>query len=174
MKFNLLILVIFFFSCSERITNESNKIRNKDILENENVSNNPVIGKIIKNLTSYFNTYEFAQNDFPNKMNWEDAKNACTELGDGWRLPTEIELRVLNNELFGFKNEDTVSSKSINFECNCAYWSSTSEPNSELQIDKNYAYASTICQKYDRFFNGSGYYNKNDLNCVRAIRDKHY
>ena len=107
-------------------------------------------------------------------MNWEDAKNACTELGDGWRLPTEIELRVLNNELFGLKNEDTVSSKSINFECNCAYWSSTSEPNSELQIDKNYAYASTICQKYDRFFNGSGYYNKNDLNCVRAIRDKHY
>ena len=28
-------------------------------------------------------------------MNWEDAKKACADLGDGWRLPTKDELNIL-------------------------------------------------------------------------------
>ena len=36
-----------------------------------------------------------AQFDFPNKMNWENAKAACERLGNGWRLPTKDELQIL-------------------------------------------------------------------------------
>ena len=31
---------------------------------------------------------EIADNDFPVRMSWFDAKLACSELGEGWRLPT--------------------------------------------------------------------------------------
>jgi hypothetical protein len=38
---------------------------------------------------------EVAQFDFPNAMNWWDARDACETLtGGGWRLPTEIELNT--------------------------------------------------------------------------------
>ena len=35
---------------------------------------------------------EIAQLDFNRKMNWDDATKACSDLGDGWRLPTIKEL----------------------------------------------------------------------------------
>ena len=38
---------------------------------------------------------EVAQNDFPVKMTWDDAKKVCEALGDGWRLPTKDELNDL-------------------------------------------------------------------------------
>jgi len=31
--------------------------------------------------------FEIAEYNFPNKMNWREAKIACKELGEGWRLP---------------------------------------------------------------------------------------
>mgnify|MGYP006195566053 CR=1 FL=1 len=34
-------------------------------------------------------------NDFPNTMGWSDAKKACSNLGEGWRLPTKSELKFL-------------------------------------------------------------------------------
>jgi hypothetical protein len=40
---------------------------------------------------------EIAQNDFPDIMNWYDAKDACNSLGIGWRLPTREELKILYN-----------------------------------------------------------------------------
>ena len=36
-----------------------------------------------------------AQNDFPAKMNWQNANLACKSLGEGWRLPTMLELELL-------------------------------------------------------------------------------
>jgi len=54
-----------------------------------------------------------AQNDFPNQMNWDDAKKACAALGNGWRLPTKYELETIN------KNKDKFSGFT-----NGAYWSS--------------------------------------------------
>ena len=38
---------------------------------------------------------EVAQNDFPKGMAWIEAKNACANLGSGWRLPTQDELDYL-------------------------------------------------------------------------------
>ena len=51
-------------------------------------------------------------------MNWEDAKEACADLGIGWRLPTRLELLLMYNnqdELGGFANN--------------SYWSSSENDN---------------------------------------------
>ena len=47
-------------------------------------------------------------------MDWHDAKKACADLGDGWRLPTKDELNIL------YKNKDKIGGFVSNF-----YWSST-------------------------------------------------
>jgi hypothetical protein len=39
-------------------------------------------------------TLEIAERNFPNKMTWNEAKIACKELGEGWRLPQ----KALNQE----------------------------------------------------------------------------
>jgi hypothetical protein len=41
--------------------------------------------------------------DFPNEMNLEKAIEACSNLGEGWRLPTIKELKTLflNNDKIG-------------------------------------------------------------------------
>ena len=70
-----------------------------------------IIGKTIK-----IGNLLVAQNDFPNAMNWDDAKKVCTEIGEGWRLPTEDELMIL------LKNKDKIGGFA-----NAAYWSSTEE-----------------------------------------------
>jgi hypothetical protein len=49
-----------------------------------------VIGTPIK-----IGNLEVAQNNFPQLMNWEDAKKACKTLSNGWRLPTKDELNIL-------------------------------------------------------------------------------
>ena len=35
------------------------------------------------------------------RMNWEEAKKACADLGDGWRLPTMDELK----KMYEFKDK---------------------------------------------------------------------
>jgi hypothetical protein len=54
----------------------------------------PVKINIIGTPIKIFN-FEVAENDFPGgeKMTWEEAKKACESLGDGWRLPTNWQLR---------------------------------------------------------------------------------
>ena len=49
-----------------------------------------IIGKPIK-----IGNFEIAQYDFPVSMNWEDAKKACADLGEGWMLPSSEELYYL-------------------------------------------------------------------------------
>jgi len=46
-------------------------------------------------------------------MEWVEAQEACADLGDGWRLPTKGELKVL------YKNKDKIGGFDIFF-----YWSS--------------------------------------------------
>ena len=48
------------------------------------------------------------------KMTWDDAKKACTDLGDGWILPTYEELKIL------FENKDKIGGFA-----NSSYWSSS-------------------------------------------------
>ena len=48
------------------------------------------------------------------KMTWEEAKGACASLGEGWRLPTRVELLLM------YENKDVVGGFAGN-----DYWSST-------------------------------------------------
>ena len=73
-------------------------------------ANSKVIGTPIK-----IGNLEIAQYDFPTKMNFENAKKACSELGTGWRLPTKKELNTI------YDNKDKIGVFSNDF-----YWSSSS------------------------------------------------
>jgi hypothetical protein len=57
---------------------------------------------------------KIAHRDFPDKMTWRDAKIACSNLGDGWYLPSKDELNIL------FENKNKVPNIT-----NDDYWSST-------------------------------------------------
>lgn len=76
-----------------------------------------------------------AENDFADSMNWDDAKEACEGLGEGWRLPTRKELYsimieqfplAIDNEFWNFEHDE-----------NSIYWSSS-------EIDE-----SAWCQKFE-------------------------
>ena len=81
------------------------------------------------------------------KTNWEDAMKACADLGDGWRLPTRLELLIMydnQNEIGGFALAN--------------YWSSTEFDNFIAWLqDFNYG------SQNDGSKGLSGY--------VRAVRD---
>ena len=103
--------------------------------------NNLIIGKTIK-----IERLEIAQNDFPNTMTWGDAKKACSNLGEGWRLPTVSELKIL----YHYK-DDYLSNMSK------AYWSSS---------DADYDYAVIP----DFYFDNDKSPKKGYAYSVRAIR----
>jgi hypothetical protein len=77
-----------------------------------------VIGKPIK-----IGLLEIAEHDFKDKMTWDAAKRACAKLGDGWHLPTDVEL----NELYTHKGEIGGFTAAI-------YWSSSESANSHVRI----------------------------------------
>ena len=83
------------------------------------------------------------------KMKWDDAKKACADLGDGWRLPTRLELLLMYNnqdELGGFAD--------------FYYWSST-------ENDNGNAWGQDF---YDGNQYGSDKYSNNYVRAVRDIR----
>jgi|TARA_B110000879_G_scaffold22306_1_gene28924 hypothetical protein len=95
----------------ERTTSSSNTSSNN----NSNSSNNPTES----GSTNVIATVRIRQLELMTKdlgmMNWEDAKSACADLGDGWRLPTKDELNMMyenKDEIGGFANSNS-------------YWSST-------------------------------------------------
>ena len=49
-------------------------------------------------------------------MNWDEAKKACKNLGDGWRLPTKDELNLL------YENKEKIGGFASSY-----YWSSTED-----------------------------------------------
>lgn len=63
-----------------------------------------------KTLTLHFEVYPTDLGE----MTWNEAKEACTNLGDGWRLPTKDELNLI------YENKDVVGGFANN-----VYWSST-------------------------------------------------
>jgi len=95
---------------------------------------------------------EVAQHDFPNKMNWYNAKAECAKLGKGWRLPTKDELDVM------YKNKDRVGGfdRVDGFAYN-VYWSSTEYDN-----------ISAWLQNFNAGFQTYGF--KNYAYSVRAVR----
>lgn len=78
------------------------------------------------------------------KFTWEDAKEACATLGEGWRLPTREELHLM------WLNRDDSFAASY-------YWSFSED-------DNNYAWL-------QNFLDGFQYYNYKGNTCyVRAVR----
>lgn len=90
--------------------------------------------------------FEVYPRDF-GKMKWEDAMKACADLGDGWRLPTRLELLVMYN------NQDELGGFASNY-----YWSST-------ESDFNNAWLQSFLSGNQFTFNKSSTYD------VRAIKD---
>jgi len=79
--------------------------------------------------------FEVAQFDFEIKMNWVDARNACNKIGDGWKLPSKVELEII------YENRQYLPTYSFG-----TYWSSTKNEanlpwvhdfNSGIQSPKN-------------------------------------
>ena len=80
------------------------------------------------------------------KMNWDAAMKACADLGDGWRLPTRLELLLMYNK------QDEIGGFADNY-----YWSSTE---------------SVFYNAWEQNFNCNyqNNTNKNGFNYVRAVR----
>ena len=93
---------------------------------------------------------EVMTEDLEGSMKWDEAMKACADLGDGWRLPTKEELKML------YQNKNEIGGFTVN-----AYWSST-----EFNMyNRNDAWR-------QNFYNGLQY-NSNAFNgtfSVRAVR----
>ena len=100
-----------------------------------------IIGKPIR-----IGSIEVAQNDFPKTMIWNDAVKACTDLGNGWKLPTKYELNLM------YLNKDKIGGFASKY-----YWSST-------ELDSNFVW-------YFNFGDGTADKDyKNTTYYVRAVR----
>ncbi|MBM3919119.1 MAG: DUF1566 domain-containing protein, partial [Sphingomonadales bacterium] len=96
---------------------------------------------------------EVAEQDMPNRMNWDDAMRACQNLGNGWRLPNKEELKAMYEQLHkqgkgNFKNE--------------WYWSS-SQGGSGYAWNVNFSSGNV-------YFNFYGVNSKNSDGRVRAVQ----
>ena len=80
------------------------------------------------------------------RMNWYEAKKACKNLGDGWRLPTKDELNLL------FQNRGKIGGFAY-----FVYWSST-------EFDSFNAWYQSFIERYQ------GFNVKNTNFYVRAVR----
>ena len=92
-----------------------------------------------------FEAFEVYPNDLEGRFTWDEAKEACEALGEGWRLPTKNELNeIYKNRVGGFANY--------------GYWSSTEYDNYGAWVQN--------------FSNGSQYslYKFYDYFNVRAVR----
>lgn len=115
-----------------------------------------IIGNTIK-----IGKLEIAQQDFPSRKNWEEAKKSCASLGDGWRLPTEVELNIL------LINRDAIGGFSVKY-YDAQYWSSTEFNDREaLSIDLyNYSMPDSPIPPQDVISPNEKHHREN----VRAVR----
>ncbi len=99
--------------------------------------------------------------DFPKTMNWEEAKKACENLGEGWRLPNNEELKAAYMQLHlkglgGFYlNDESVSD----------YWSIE-----EDKSESNEAYFFCIANGLIQNTADSNGRDKEEEYNVRAVR----
>ena len=120
---NCLLIVILLVSCSSPSDspNESpsdSPNESPSDSPNESPSESPLSeeSKIIGTPTK-IGKLEVAQNDFPKKMRWNKANASCEGLGNGWRLPTKDEQKLM------YENMDIINGL-VNW-VNESYWSST-------------------------------------------------
>ena len=136
-------------------TELENQNNNTSTINNYSSNNTSAItGKPIK-----IGNLEVAQHDFPNDMLFHEAVKACTDLGNGWRLPTKDELRLMydNMDKIGaFAGNWSITENGTSY-----YWSSTESSSYSVGyawgFDFAYGDASSNHPKW-----GTGY--------VRAVR----
>jgi hypothetical protein len=90
-----------------------------------------------------------AKRDFPNAMTWEEANQACENLGNDWRLPNKDELEAMYGQLH--------RQRKGNFSKYNFYWSS-----SEYNADNAWAFGINDGQATNSV--------KNNTLQVRAVR----
>ena len=95
---------------NERIAKEKEKERIR--IENERLEKERILSFTTN--TILIKTLEIANHDFPSEMNYKDAVAVCAALGEGWRLPTKKELKIMSKK-----------QKKIGRFSNIPYWSST-------------------------------------------------
>ena len=94
---------------------------------------------------------QVAKKDLAKSMDWYKAKRQSEKKGDGWRLPTRDELKIIYSELH---------EKALGDFGNVNYWSGI-----EDEEDSDYAYG--LC-----FEDGYTYWNSKFANeYVRLVRD---
>jgi hypothetical protein len=127
---NLLVIALLLAACGGKNSKPSSETTN--IFE---TTDHPILGT-----PKILGTVEVAERDFPGKMNWSTAVAACKDLGSGWRLPTQEELKKIcekKAELGGFTNDYYWSSR----EDDQSYaWSHYFGSNDQLSFQKNNAY----------------------------------
>ena len=78
-------------------------------------------------------------------MTWDEAKKACADLGDGWRLPNRLELLLMYNnqdELGGFASSYYWSSTA--FDNDTAWEQNFSNGNQYLSIKFNFSFVRAV------------------------------
>ena len=105
-----------------------------------------IIGRPIR-----IGSIEITENDFPKIMIWDDAVKACTDLGNGWRLPTKYELNLIKlnkDKIGGFIRTR-----------HWRYWSSTEDGKGKAWM-----------QGFSSSFTEESYMVKDSGESVRAVR----
>lgn len=129
---------------SKPVANSMNSAEKESNMSNIKTTNmlkitNPITGDEL----------QVANQDFSDRMNWQDAKRACSELGSGWRLPTKQELEIMYKQLH---KKGQGNFKSV------YYWSSSEDDGLAWVFSFNDGYANYPSS------------DKDDTNYVRAVR----
>jgi hypothetical protein len=110
----------------------------------------------------YGQRLQVAERDFETVMDWDSAKKACLDLGNGWRLPSMDELISMHEQLHKKGKGNFKTGKKLLDE---DYWSSELFVSITGCVDKKHVYVFT--------FNGA-IFNTSHIEegaCVRAVRD---
>ena len=137
-----------YVSCKEKMMTDNKGTFLYEGSANGNIKSTVKIGKTIKIEPTYKTLNLEVMEEDLGKMSWDQALIACSNLGDGWKLPTKDELLVI------YQNKDLVGGFNSK-----RYWSSTpDEDNSEMAYDIS-------------FLMGNGLFNfKRTENYVRAVK----
>ncbi len=102
---------------------------------------------------------QLALNDFEEKLNWFQAKAACNDLGNGWRLPTKSEIEIIYKELYSKGLGSFLAHETI------AYWSST-----EYSGDNAWYFSFWSGKSFNGNFAGFNYSKDEAYFNVRAVK----
>jgi len=105
-------IILMLASCGADATESATSNQSDVAAEGESTTSTIKIGNI-EVMTEDLTTEDLGGPDV-GEMNWNEAKEACAKVGDGWRLPTKDELNILYenmDKIGGFTDEE--------------YWSST-------------------------------------------------